>query len=170
MITDYLKYIAVFFISILFQVIIFDNIYFGGYAHIFLYLIFILILPIEINRYLLMILGFLLGLSVDYFNNTLGLHAFATVTVSFLRPYILQAYAPRDGYDPEEKPRIYNYGYVWFLKYALTILLIHNFVFYVIEVFRFYMVFNIILKTVASSVITLVLIVISHKLAFNKKQ
>lgn len=169
MITDYIKYISIFILAIFLQVLIFDNIYLGGHAHIFFYIVFILVLPIEINRYLLMILGFSLGIFIDIFNNTIGIHAFATVSISFLRPYILQIYAPRDGYEPGDKPRISNFGYGWFLKYALTLVLIHNLIFYTLEVFRFYLFFQTLSKAVLSCIISLIIITLSQMLFIKKR-
>ncbi len=169
MISDYLKYTGLFILAVFFQVVILDNIYLGGYARIFFYIIFILSLPIEINRYTLMILGFILGFCIDIFNNTPGMHTFATVTAAFVRPGVLKIYAPRDDYEPGEKPLLSNYGYFWFMRYALTIILIHHFVFYFIEVFRFYFFFHTLLKVFFSSVLSLTLIILSQLLIIRKR-
>lgn len=168
MIIEYLKYLALFVLAILIQVLLFDNIYFMGYANVFYYLIFIIMLPIKINRYVLMSLGFITGLFVDIFNSTIGMHAFACVFVSFLRPYILMIYSPRDGYEPENKPGLYNYGFSWFFKYAITIILIHHLVFYYIEVFRFYNFFFTFKKVILTSIFSFTSILLTLLLRLKK--
>jgi rod shape-determining protein MreD len=169
MISNYLKYSGLFILAVFAQVVVFDNIYMGGYARVFFYVIFILSLPVEVNRYALMLLGFILGLSIDVFNNTPGMHSLATVTVAFIRPYVLEIYSPRDNYEQGEKPLIYNYGYFWFIKYALTILFIHHFVFYFVEVFRFYNFFITLFKVILSSFLGLTIIIISQLLVIRKR-
>lgn len=140
-----------------------------GYAHVFFYLIFILLLPIAINKYFLLILGFALGIIVDIFNNTIGLHSFTTVCVSFLRPYVLQIYSPKDGYEPDDKPTLYFNGYAWFVKYSITLIFIHHLVFYYLEVFRFYYFFNTFLKVILSSFASLFFIILTQLLFIRHK-
>ncbi len=170
MITDIAKYTGLFGLAVFAQVLIFDNIYLSGYANIFFYVIFILLMPVEINKYFLMLLGFFIGILVDIFNNTVGMHAFATVLISFLRPFILRIYAPRDGYVPGERPGISNYGYMWFLKYTLTILLIHHLAFYYIEIFRLSNLFIILGKSVLSASLGFGVIMLSQLLFVKVKK
>ena len=75
---------------ILLQVLIFDNFLLFGYLNPYVYIIFILFLPSTINRSLLLLIGFILGLSIDLFNDTGGVHAAATLVIAFLRPFILR--------------------------------------------------------------------------------
>ncbi len=169
MIIDYFKYITLFILAVFIQVLIFDNIYFYGYAHVFFYVIFILLLPFEINKYTLMILGFILGIIVDIFNNSIGMHAFATVFISFLRPYVLQIYSTKDEYEIGHKPGLYDYGYGWFIRYSLTLLFIHHFIFYFIEVFRFYNFHLTFIKIIISSIASLIFIILYQLLFFRNK-
>lgn len=170
MLIEYLKYTALFFIAIFLQLIVFDNIYLYGYANIFFYIIFIVLLPIGINRYTLMIIGFSSGMLIDIFNNTPGMHAIATVAISFLRPFILRVYAPRDGYESEYAPRISNYGYFWFVKYTISLLFVHHLIFYYIEIFRFDIFFLTFFKVIVSSILGLIVILISQLLFVRNKQ
>src|SRR5574344_1965588 len=109
-------YIISFIGIVLVQVLIMNNIQFSGYVNPYFYVLFILILPIGVPRYLLLILGFLLGITVDVFCNTPGIHASATVLISFLRPYFFYS----SNLDEQEKamlPTIKNMGLGWFLRY-----------------------------------------------------
>jgi len=71
------------FILILFQVFVLNNIQVSGYINPYMYVLFILLLPFETPRWLLLISGFAIGISIDLFANTPGMHASATVFMAF---------------------------------------------------------------------------------------
>ena len=79
-----------FILLVLFQVLVLNNIQFLGYINPYLYILFILSLPVQMPRWFLLVLAFILGLSIDIFSNTLGMHAFATVFVAFFREGIIK--------------------------------------------------------------------------------
>ena len=79
MIRIYIRNILRFFTVILLQVLLLDNVQLGGYLSPYFYVIFIILLPFESPKWLLLCLAFLLGLSVDLFNGTPGMHAAASV-------------------------------------------------------------------------------------------
>ena len=79
-----------FVILILLQVLILDHIHFLGYINPYLYLAFIIFLPLKTNRIYVLILSFVLGLSIDIFNDSGGVHAGASVAVAYLRPLIVR--------------------------------------------------------------------------------
>lgn len=85
-----LKYIIQFIVLILIQVLILDHILFLGYINPYLYILFVLGLPINLNRTYVLLLGFALGLCIDLFNDTGGVHAASTLTIAYLRPFILR--------------------------------------------------------------------------------
>ena len=79
-----------FIILVLIQVLILNNINFLGYINPYIYVLFILLYPIHNNRLLFIFLSFLLGLSVDLFLDSGGVHAAASVLVAYIRPLILK--------------------------------------------------------------------------------
>lgn len=85
-----IKPIFQFVLLVLIQVLILDHVLFLGYINPYLYLFFIIFLPTNTNRVYTLILGFLLGLSVDLFNDTGGIHAASTLFIAYLRPVILK--------------------------------------------------------------------------------
>lgn len=89
-----------FIVLVLIQVLILNNIEFSGYINPFLYVLFILLLPFETPAWLLLVSGFALGLTVDLFMNTPGLHAAATVLTAFVRPFVLRILLPVTGMNP----------------------------------------------------------------------
>ena len=90
MIKDLGKYVIMFFVLVLVQVLILNNIQFSGLVNPYIYILFILLLPFTIPGYFLLGISFILGISIDIFGNTPGIHAGATVLLGFLRPGIAQ--------------------------------------------------------------------------------
>ena len=99
MIIEILKIIFRFIILIAVQVLVLNHVEISGYINPFLYVLFILMLPIRIPRLFLLVIAFATGLCVDLFSNTAGMHAAACVLMAYFRPGWLKIIAPRDGYD-----------------------------------------------------------------------
>lgn len=141
-----------------------------GMAIPYLYILFALMLPMETPRWLELILGLILGLSMDMFTNTIGIHASACVFLAFMRPVYLKAIAPRDGYEFGQQPTIFDQGLSWFLKYASVLVLAHHFWLFYVEVYSFKGFFTTLLRVLLSSAFTLILVVLSQYLVFNTKR
>jgi len=141
-----------------------------GMAIPYLYILFILMLPMETPRWLELILGLVLGLSIDMFTNTIGIHASASVFLAFLRPVYLKAIAPRDGYEFGQQPTISDQGLSWFLKFAPVLILAHHFWLFYVEVYSFKGFFTTLLRVILSSAFTFILVVLSQYLVFNTKR
>jgi cell shape-determining protein MreD len=163
-----LRNIFRFFVLVLIQVLLLDNVMLGGYLNPYFYILFILLLPFETPRWLILVSGFLLGLSIDLFSNTLGMHTAATVFIAFLRPWSLSFFAPRDGYEPETYPRIHYYGLNWFAAYTAILTFLHHFILFYIEVFQFQDFFSTFLRVIISTILTSVIILISQYFIFRK--
>jgi len=153
---------------VLFQVLILNNINLGGYTNPYLYLYFILLLPFATPRWLLLVLAFFLGISIDLFTNTLGLNAAATVLMAFCRPYVIRAISR----EPEEElgiqPSLRLQGFTWFFLYSLILILIHHFALFYLEIFRFTEFFQTLLRVITSSAFTLALVFLSELLFYSR--
>src|SRR5690625_9365 len=79
-----------FIILLAIQTLIMNNIHLFGYSSPFIYIIFLIGFPLNTNKNLLIVLGFLLGLSMDIYSNTGGVHAGACVLIAYLRPFLLK--------------------------------------------------------------------------------
>ncbi|MFH1005857.1 MAG: rod shape-determining protein MreD [Bacteroidota bacterium] len=118
MIHDIFRNIIRFFFLVLFQVLILNNIGLLGYVNPFLYVLFILMLPFTTPNWLILVLAFVLGISIDMFSDTGGIHAAASVMMAYMRPFILKLISPRDGYDMSLHPTFQYFGFSWFLSYS----------------------------------------------------
>jgi len=163
-----LRNIFRFVILVLFQILILDNIMLGGYMVPYFYVLFIILMPFETPPWVQLVTGFLLGFSIDLYEHTMGMHTAATVLIAFLRPYLLNLFAPRDGYEPDTYPRIYYYGFTWFLKYALIIVFVHHFVLFYLEVFNLKDFFSTFLRVILSTLLSVSTIVLSQYFVFRK--
>lgn len=169
MIEKLIRQILRFIALVLLQTLVLNNIRLWGYVNPYLYVLFILLLPIETPGWLLMLVAFVLGLSIDVFTDTAGMHAAACVFMAFCRPYLLKVMAPRDGYESERPPSMQYMGLSWFIIYSAILVLLHHFVLFYIEIFRFREFFSTLLRVILSSVLTLTLILLSEFLFFKTK-
>jgi hypothetical protein len=150
--TDIVKNILRFLFLIVLQVVIVQNIHLSTYVILLPYVLAIILLPFETPRLLLLTSSFLLGVVIDYFFDSSGLHASACTLLGFSRYYILKFISPREGYDAGVQPNVDDMGLPWFIRYAGTLVLIHHFYFFFLEVFRFSEFFQTFLRAILSSI------------------
>jgi len=162
MIVDILRIILRFFVLVTFQVLVLNNVQLGGFINPYLYVLFLITLPVSTPRLLLLFIALVTGLTIDMFQNTVGMHAFACVLLAFARPAWLKMISPRDGYEADAIPSIKKFGFKWFVAYAFVLILIHHFTLFYIEVFRFSEFFSTLLRVVLSSTVTLLLVIIAQ--------
>lgn len=166
----FIKYGLFFIVIILLQVLLFNNIEFSGYVNPYVYVIFILILPLEIPAWIFLFISFLTGLTVDIFENSLGIHTSASLFAGFCRPYVLRIIAPRDGYEKGSELSMGIYGLYWFLIYSVIIVLVHHTVLFYFEVFRIKDFFRTLLRVIFSSAFTVAFIMLWEYYRSGKKR
>lgn len=159
-----------FFVLVLVQVLIIKNIELGRFINPFLYVLFIIIMPFETPKWLLLLVSFVLGITIDMFYDTAGMHAAACVLMAYIRPSILKLFSPRDGYEFGTQPTIQYLGIPWFLSYAGILIVIHHFFLFYIEIFRLHEFFSTFFRVIVSSIFTLILVVITQYLFHRKKE
>lgn len=160
MINRILRYTLIFVLLFLLQLFVFNNIQFSGYVNPYVYILFILLLPVEIPAWLLLIISFFTGLIIDLMTGTPGMHTSATVLAGFARPYVLRLISPREGYEAVSGPSMFVYGFKWFLLYTIFIVLIHHTFLFYLEVFRLSDFFNTFLRVLLSSLFSVTFILL----------
>src|ERR1700758_5472431 len=113
MIGELLKNILRIIVFILVQVSIIKHLDLGSFINPFLYVICILMLPINMNKGWVVLTAFAVGLIVDMFYNTMGMNAAACVFMAYSRPWVLSIYAPNGEYEITSKPNIQSMGLTW---------------------------------------------------------
>jgi len=138
-----------------------------NYIHFTIYPLILLLLPFKTSRTLVIGIAFFLGLTVDLFYDSLGVHAAACTLIAYLRIYILNVISPVEGYG-KDSLTAYVYGLPWFLTYLGIFLFIHLITLYSIEAFSFVYIKEILLRTIFSFIASMFLISIGQ-LIFNPK-
>ena len=135
------------------------------------YFIFILWLPFTYSRALVLFLSFLIGITVDYFNMSQGLFAAAATLVGFIRPFIINLFAPKDatGFSSYKEPSIQSMGTSAFSIYILALSFIHNFYVLFLEWLSFGSFILFLMKVISTTLISVVLIFITE-LIYPRKQ
>jgi len=151
------------------QIFVLNNIQFSGFVNPYLYVLFILLLPFEISGWFMLILAAVLGLVMDIASGVVGYHTIATVFMAYFRYHLLRFIAPRDGYEPGMTPAISSLGFAWFFKYAAILTLAHHLVLFWVESFRFDDLLPATLRALASSVFTILLIIIYQFFTIRRK-
>ena len=114
-----LRGLVYFVVLVLIQVLILNNIHFLRIATPFLYLYFIIKMPVGTSRDLVVLFSFLLGLVIDMFSNTPGMHAAACTLAGFIREPLIRFFMGKDlpeGIYPSYK----TFGYGGFFRYVLS--------------------------------------------------
>lgn len=143
---------------VLAQVLIINHLRLGGYVHPYIYLIFIMLLPVNMPKWQVLLLGFALGLTVDVFTGTLGLHAGATTLMAFCRPAILRLVSGHQKLENVQEPNLAQLGGIWFLRYAFCLVLVHHFALFFLESFSFHLIGQVLLRILLSVPVSVFLI------------
>ncbi|TWR24574.1 rod shape-determining protein MreD [Mucilaginibacter achroorhodeus] len=159
-----------FIVLVLLQVLLLKNVTLYNLATPYLYILFILLLPFETPNLLLFVLSFLLGLTIDAFYDTPGLHAAACTLLALVRVLFISITVQKDGFDNEPEPTLSIMGFRWFFTYALILTLFHHFFLFNLEVFRISEIDYTLSRFLLSSVFTVFLMLISGLLFFRKKE
>jgi len=150
------------------QILLFNNINFLGFINPFPYILFIILYPVNGNKYGLLAASFFLGLLMDMFLNSGGVHATACLVLAFFRPaifkfsfglsYEYQTVRLNDVVTPER------------FSFLLLAVVLHHTVLFILEIFTFNFFFNIIVRTLVSTLFTLIIsILIIYLIKPNKR-
>ncbi len=157
-----------FILLILIQVFIFSKFELLGYINPYVYPLLILLLPFNINSIQKLVLAFLLGLSIDFFEDSGGIHAAATLVIAYLRPLFLRN-AFGLSYD-HQTLKLYDAPFKSLLIYVSITILTHHVVLFVLEIFSLNHLLYLLKKIVYSSIFSGLLILIILNLIQKKNK
>lgn len=168
MTNDVLLNIARFAALILAQVFIFDNIHLFGFINPYIYILFLVLFPVRVNSLQFLFLGFLLGLTMDFFSNTGGIHAAACLVVAYLRPMFLRfSFGVSIEYN---SIKISNTPGGGRLTYISLMVLTHHLFLFFLEIFSFKHTLFILKSALFSSIFTILLSLILMVIFSTKKR
>ena len=125
---------------------------------IYIYPLIIILLPLSYSKSSLLLIAFIIGLIIDYFYQSIGVHSSSLVLIAFMRPYILSLLEPRGGYRTDNSPSSNNSGLSWFLMYGSIILFIHLLTYFSVDAFSFVFLDKIFINTIISFIASYLII------------
>ena len=164
MISNILRGILYFVVLVLIQILVLNNIHFLRMATPFLYLYFIIKMPVGTSQTKVVFFSFLIGLVIDIFSNTGGMHAAACTLAGFIRQPLINLFMGKDLVEGTY-PSFRAFGYGGFFRYVLVFVLIHHAALFLIESLTFFDPLFLALR-IGASVITTTLLICTIE-AFN---
>ncbi len=165
MIRVWFRVVLYFVVFVLLQVLVMNNIHLFGIITPFVYLYAILKFPIDMTRSNVIIISFLLGLTVDIFSNTFGMHAAACSFIGFIRMPLLERFVDMKELPDGSVPSYKLFGFGKFMRYAFILVALHHIVLFSIESFSFFQPLLMIIRMFSSILLTSLLMLIIE--AFN---
>jgi rod shape-determining protein MreD len=157
-----------FILLVLLQVIVLNHINFLGYINPYIYILFILVYPFTGNKSLLILLSFLLGLSVDIFGDSGGIHAAASVFIGYARPAALKF---SFGLSYEHNTiKINKAPLNQRILYITVMVLLHHLVLFSLEIFSVSHILLVLKSALFSGIFSTLLIVCALILFSRKSQ
>jgi hypothetical protein len=122
-----------------------------------------------LSRIGLLLIGFLTGLTLDYFTMTMGLHAAACTLIAYIRPFVINILTPKDSSEfnyREPSPRAM--GWTPYIVYVLILTVFHHTYLLFLEWLQFGGLLEFFIRIVSTTGISLLLI-LTVELLFPRK-
>ena len=152
---------------VLIQVLILNQIQLSGYINPYFYVLFILLLPATAPPWLVLFASFFIGITIDIFSNSMGIHAAASVFAGYMRPAVIRVISNHDE-EYNDYLGLHQNKFSWFLLYTSLIVLIHHTALFYLEVFTFTDFFRTFFRMLLSSIFSIFIIVLSQFIIFRK--
>lgn len=156
------EYVIFFVAVVLLQALLFDNLFFSSLIMPLYYVVFVVLLPVKMSHFWLLVLGTLLGVTMDVSMGTAGLNTIATAAVAFIRPMTMNLLMGKDvaheniPYGGAIDPRS-------FILFAAMLVFVHHALFYGFESLGSHFLYTV-GKIVLSSLATTILVVLTARL------
>lgn len=129
-----------------------------------LYVLFVLMLPLNIPGWLLLLLSFVLGFVIDVFSESMAIHAASTVFLAFCRPAVIRIVVGTIHGEAAKIPSLSGFGNFSLIIYSLILILLHHSALFFLEIFRFTEFMQTVSRIIVSSGLTLVFVVLGFAL------
>ena len=139
------------------QVLLYDHLHIGSWGLVMMYILFLINLPARIPRWAEMIIGFMVGMMMDVWHASLGIHISACVALTFVRPLLLNN-TVQDVERIKDNLSSQNIGRAEYIKCAVILTVLHHFIVFSLETWNIQFWWMVLLQTLISSVMTLVII------------
>jgi rod shape-determining protein MreD len=144
------------------QVFVLNKINIIGYVNPYVYVAFILLLPIQTPKWLLLVAALALGFCIDIFMHTIGINMAATLFIAWMRPGVISLILGKKEIDIETNPGIVTFGFKSFLVYSTILVFSHHLVFFFLEAFKFSQLFSFLGKIMMSGLFSVTIIMLGQ--------
>jgi rod shape-determining protein MreD len=169
-ILELLTYLLRFIAILLLQILVVNNIELSSYINPYIYVVFILMLPVSVKPWQIVAISFLTGATMDAFSSTPGLHIAACNFMGFMRIHYLKATTTKEDMEGRITPSISQKGIVWFSVYGFVMIFLHHLLLFFLEIYGFQEFFATLLRVFFSTLVTLLLIIVGQLLFFRSKK
>ena len=163
---DWIKQIGRYILVMLLQVLLLDQLQLWGACHPYLYILCLMMMPITLPHSVSMIIGAVVGLVMDIFCNSLGVHTAACILLMFIRPYLIGAIV-NDKDRLNEQISLRAIGMEALIKYVVILVLIHHLTVFLLAAWSWAHIGFVLLETLVSSLITISLIIAYNALRYK---
>ena len=155
---DWTKQLGRYVIVMLLQVLLFDQLQLWGVCHPYIYILCLLMMPITLPHSVDMVIGAVIGIIMDVFCNSLGVHTASCILIMFIRPYLIGAIV-NDKDRLNEQISLRSIGMEAMIKYVVILVVIHHLVVFSLAAWSWHHIGFILLETLVSSIITISIII-----------
>lgn len=152
------SYSLLFVILVLIQALLMNHIVLFNCAVCFIFIYFLVKLPINLSTNLLLTLGFLIGLAVDILSDTPGLNSLCCTVLALLKRPVFFAYMQHDDHNRNISPSIGSMGIFNFSKYLFSLTAIYCLLDFFVEFVECTNIADILTKAAASTLFTFLVI------------
>lgn len=156
-------------ILILLQILLFNYVSLGVGLVPFVYVLVILLLPNDIDNWMLLIFSFILGLLIDIFSDTMALNAASVLFMAVFRPLVIKLLAPDEGFVPDTLPSIKTFKVGKFVIYISVLVFVYQLVYHILDIFNISKIGIVLLKTIINTFQTVSFMIIIHLLLLKNK-
>lgn len=168
MMSNSLMYIIRFIALVATQILVLNKVQFGGYLNPYIYPLFILLLPLKTSPVVMLIIGFILGFTIDLYSGVMGIHTAATLFISYFRNRIVKVVIGLTPDDFLSAPGLKILGTFRFIYYTIVIILLHHLILFFLEVFTFNQAHDTLLRVFVNSIVSVLFIIVTMIL-FEKR-
>ena len=163
---DWTKQIGRYILVMILQVLLFDQLQLWGACHPYIYILCLLMMPITLPHSMEMVIGAVVGLIMDVFCNSLGIHMAGCILLMFIRPYLIGVFV-NDKDRLNEQISLRSIGMEALIKYTVTLVIIHHFTVFALAAWSWRHIGFVLLETIISSFITILVIIAYNSLKYR---
>ncbi|MBQ9602195.1 MAG: hypothetical protein IJR42_00075 [Paludibacteraceae bacterium] len=163
---DWTKQIGRYILVMILQVLLFDQLQLLGVCHPYIYVLCLLMMPITLSHSADMIIGAVVGLIMDIFCNSMGIHTAACIFIMFIRPYLIGAIV-NDKDRLNEQISLRSLGMEALLRYVVILVVIHHLIVFLLAAWNWAHIGFVLVETLVSSLVTISIIIGYNSLRYR---